>query len=73
MWKMRQVIFPFKYKFNIIGISEHKIKKDKDNNIKLPSNNIDMTGYDPFIFEPTETTHGGTGFYIKKHWLCRKA
>ena len=24
-----------------------------------------MTGYDPFIFEPTETTHGGTGFYIK--------
>ena len=22
-------------------------------------------GYNPFIFEPTETTHGGTGFYIR--------
>ena len=27
--------------------------------------NIDIPGYNEFIFEPTETTHGGTGFYIK--------
>ena len=42
------------------GISEHKIRK-----YALPSNNI--PGYDEFIFEPTETTHGGTGFYIKNN------
>ena len=22
-------------------------------------------GYHPFVFDPTETSHGGTGFYIK--------
>ena len=49
-----------KYKFDIIGISEHKIQKDT-----VPSNNITIPGYNEFIFEPTETTHGGTGFYIK--------
>ena len=30
-----------------------------------PSNNIDIGGYDEFKFEPTGTTHGGAGFYIK--------
>jgi exonuclease III len=42
------------------GISEHKILKDS-----LPSNNIEIAGYEEFIFKPTETTHGGTGFYLK--------
>ena len=64
---LKELIAECKHKFNVIGISEHKIKIDKDKNIKLPSNNIDITGYDPFIFEPTETTHGGTGFYIKQN------
>ena len=31
----------------------------------MTSNNIDIPGNNGFIFEPTETTHGGTGFYIK--------
>ena len=44
----------------IIGISEHKINSS-------PSNNIDLTGYNKFIFQPTETTHGGTGFYINEN------
>ena len=48
-----------KYNFYVIGISEHKIFKDTS-----PSN-INIPGYHEFIFEPTETTHGGTGFYIK--------
>ena len=30
-----------------------------------PSNNIAIPGYNEFIFEPTESTHGGTGFFIK--------
>ena len=49
-----------KYNFDVIGISEHKITKEK-----LPSNNITLPGYEEFIYEPTGTTHGGAGFYIK--------
>ena len=49
-----------KFNFDVIGISEHKINKDN-----LPSNNISLPGYDEFIFQPTGTTHGGTGFYMK--------
>ena len=57
------------YKFDIIGISEHKIIKDT-----LPSNNIPIPGYEEFIFEPTDTTHGGTCFYIKDNidYIIRK-
>ena len=57
---LRTVLSRLKTKFDIIGISEHKISKGK-----LPSNNIKLPGYNEFIFEPTATTHGGTGFYIK--------
>ena len=31
-----------------------------------PTVNIDIEGYKPFIYDPTETTHGGTGFFIRK-------
>ena len=48
------------YNFDVIGISEHKILKDTH-----PAVNINLEGYNEFIYEPTETTHGGTGFYIK--------
>jgi hypothetical protein len=57
---LRTLLSRLKPDIDIIGISEHKIKKDHK-----PSNNIDISGYDEFIFEPTGTTHGGTGFYIK--------
>ena len=43
-----------------IGISEHKIQKDT-----IPSDNIKIAGYEEFVFDPTGTTHGGTGFYIR--------
>ena len=58
--ELHEVLSRIKYNFDVIGISEHKIQKDS-----LPSNNITLPGYDEFIFEPTGTTHGGTGFYIK--------
>ena len=48
-----------KIKFDIIGISEHKI------NSNGPIINIDIEGYKPFIYDISETSHGGTGFYIK--------
>ena len=57
---LKLILSRLSYKFDIIGISEHKIHKGT-----LPSNNISIPGYGEFIFEPTETTHGGTGFYIK--------
>ena len=48
------------YKFDVIGISEHKITNDS-----TPSNNIEIPGYENFEFVPTATNFGGTGFYIK--------
>ena len=66
---LKQILSLLNYKFDIIGISEHKILKDT-----LPSNNILIPGYNEFIFEPKETTHGGTGFYIKDNinYIIRK-
>ena len=66
---LRTVLSRLDFNFDVIGISEHKIKKDV-----APSNNIDIPGYDEFVFEPTETTHGGAGFYIRNDYdsLVRK-
>ena len=57
---LRTVLAKIKFEFDIIGISEYKIKK-----VSTPPNNIDILGYSKFEFEPTCTTHGGAGFYIK--------
>ena len=51
-----------KFNFDVIGISEHKIREGM-----TTSNNIDIAGYNEFIFDTTETTCGGTGFYIKNN------
>ena len=50
-----------KIKFNIIGITEHKIYKDA-----IPTTNIDIEGYWPFVYDPTSSSHGGTGFFISE-------
>ena len=55
---LRLALSRFNHNFDVIGISEHKIKKDSE-----PASNIDIVGYS---FESTSTSHGGTGFYIKK-------
>ena len=57
--ELRETLVLLKHNFQIIGLTEHKIRKDID-----PVVNIDIEGYRPFIYNPTETTHGGTGFYI---------
>ena len=61
------MISRLKHRFDIIGITEHKIikKKGLTNEIKLPSNNIKLPGYQEFLFTPTVSTHGGSGFYTK--------
>ena len=58
--ELQELLTKLKFDFDVIGISEHKINKDNP-----PSNNISLPGYDEFIYEPTGSTHGGTGFYIK--------
>ena len=52
----------------VIGISEHKIHRDNTNN----TTNINLEGYHPFVFDPTDTTHGGTGFYIKDSLVFKR-
>ena len=66
---LRLILSLLNYNFDVIGISGHKIMKDT-----FPANNIDIPGYEEFKFEPTGTTHGGTGFYIKEStdYIIRK-
>ena len=44
---LRLIISLLEYKFDIIDISEHKIKKGD-----VPTANIDIPGYQPFLCEP---------------------
>ena len=59
---LKAVLGRMKFNFDVIGISEHKIREGM-----TLSNNIDIAGYNEFIFDPTETACGGTGFYIKNN------
>ena len=49
--------------FDVIGISEHKIHKSSEK----PTANLKIPSYHEFVFQPTETSHGGTGFYLKDY------
>ena len=53
---------------HVIGITEHKLNNNDVNN----TTNINLEGYHPFLFDPTETTHGGTGFYIKDSLVFKR-
>ena len=65
---LRDLLGQLDFSFDVIGISEHRIKKDQQ-----PSNNIDLQGYSEFKFEPSETACGGTGFYInEKHDFIKR-
>ena len=65
---LSNVLTLLKPEIHIIGISEHKIHKNDTNN----ATNINLEGYHPFVFDPTETTHGGTGFYIKDSLVFKR-
>ena len=58
---LRLTLSLLRYKFDIIAISEHKIHGDS-----MPTRNINIDGYKPFVFDPTQSSHGGTGFYISE-------
>ena len=65
---MNTVLSLLKPDIHVIGISEHKIHRDDTNN----TTNINLEGYHPFVFDPTDTTHGGTGFYIKDSLVFKR-
>ena len=48
---LKTVLARMKYNFDVIGISEHKIREGM-----TPPNNINIAGYNEFIFDPTATT-----------------
>ena len=65
---LRDLLGQLDFTFDVIGISEHRIKKNQK-----PSNNIDLQGYSAFEFESSETSCGGTGFYInEKHDFIKR-
>ena len=59
---LRLIISLLEYKFDIIGIKLHKITKGD-----VPTTNIGLPGYQTFLYEPTESSRGGTGFYLKNN------
>ena len=56
---LEQILSLMKIDFQIIGITEHKIKDS------TPISNVKLAGYHEFIYTPTQTSHGGSGFYIR--------
>ena len=56
---LEQILPLMKIDFQIIGITEHKIKD------LTPISNVKLAGYHEFIYTPTQTSHGGSGFYIR--------
>ena len=56
---LEQILPLMKIDFQIIGITEHKIKD------LTPISNVKLAGYHEFIYTTTQTSHGGSGFYIR--------
>ena len=56
---LEQIQSLMKIDFQIIGKTEHKIKE------YTPISNIKLAGYHNFIYTPTQTSHGGSGFHIR--------
>ena len=65
--ELHQVLSSLTIMFDIIGITEHKIHKDA-----VSISNLDIEGYRPFLYDPTETSHGRSGIYISKSINCIK-
>ena len=57
---MTMLLSELQHAFDVIGLSETKIKDSCD-----PTSNITINGYD-FVSKPTLTNAGGVGFYVKQ-------
>ena len=49
-----------KFEFHVIAITEHKIRDT------IPIQNIEIPGYHEFIYDSSETSHGGDWFLCQK-------
>ena len=58
---LQLILSQLKFDFHVIGITEHKIHKDN-----TPTTQIKLDGYNDFHYDYTETSHGGTGFFVKE-------
>ena len=56
---MLTMLSDLNFSFSLIGLSETKIKSDKNNLL-----NISIPGYN-FLSQPSSTNAGGVGFYVK--------
>ena len=63
---LEQILSLVKVDFQIIGITEHKIKE------VTPISNIKLAGYHEFIYTPTQTSHVGSGFYKRDSLAFKK-
>ena len=61
---LEQILSLMKVDFQIIGITEHKIKE------LTPI--FKLAGYHEFIYTPMQTSHGGSGFYIRDSLAFKK-
>ena len=52
------------FQFHVIAITEHKIRDT------IPIQNIEIPGYHEFIYDSSEKSHGGTGFFVKNSLAC---
>ena len=57
---LRNFLSLLKHSFDITGISEHKITKGSKNSA------FNLPGY-TFCFNETETSHGGTGYFVSNN------
>ena len=62
------VLTLLKPEIHVIGISEHEIHSNDTTN----TTNINLEGYHPCVFDPTEISHGETGFYLKDSLVFKR-
>ena len=58
---LRSIISQLSHRFDVIGISEHKVMRDS-----VPANNVSLTGYEEFIFPPLVPLMAGLGFLLNR-------
>ena len=65
---LEQVVSLLKTNFDIIGTTEHKLPFEHSTPLKY----IKIPGYHPFVFDCSNTFHGGSGIFIKNSLVSKK-
>ena len=64
--ELEPILSLIKFDFQIMGITEHKISDLTSLSI------ISISDYHHFVYTPTKSTHGGTGFYVKNTFKFKR-